>query len=103
MANRVENSVGQHHRLQSRDPTSRMTATSPAHPPSQARPEEPRNKEKLVQASGSLRPTPPRTAPIVQKSAPRRHEITDPRFQAKGRGARDARDRGCPTDCRTIS
>jgi hypothetical protein len=36
-----------------------------------------------VQASGSLIPTPSRTAPIVQKSAPRRHEITDPRFQAK--------------------
>ncbi len=28
-------------------------------------------------------PTPFRTAPIVQKSAPRRHEITDPRIQAK--------------------
>ena len=28
-------------------------------------------------------PTPLRTAPIVQKSAPRRHEITDPRIQAK--------------------
>ena len=35
---RVGNPVGQHHRLQSGDPTSRMTATSPAHPPSQARP-----------------------------------------------------------------
>ena len=30
--------MGQHYRLQSGDPTSRMTATSPAHPPSQARP-----------------------------------------------------------------
>ena len=29
-------------------------------------------------------PIPLRTAPIVQKSAPRRHEITDPRIQAKG-------------------
>ena len=38
MADRVENPVGQHHRLQSRDPTSRMNATIPAHPPSQARP-----------------------------------------------------------------
>ena len=28
-------------------------------------------------------PTPFRTAPIVQKSAPQRHEITDPRIQAK--------------------
>jgi phosphate transport system protein len=28
-------------------------------------------------------PTPLRTAPIVQKSAPRRHDITDPRIQAK--------------------
>ena len=37
---------------------------------------------KLVQASGSLMPTALRTAPIVQKSAPRRHEITDPRIQA---------------------
>ena len=36
----------------------------------------------LVQASGSLMPTPFRTAPIVQKSAPRRHDITDPRIQA---------------------
>ena len=38
MADRVENPVGQRHRLQSGDPTSRMNATSPAHPPSQARP-----------------------------------------------------------------
>ena len=28
-------------------------------------------------------PTPFRTTPIVQKSAPRRHDITDPRIQAK--------------------
>ena len=42
----------------------------------------PETRGKLVQASGSLMPTPLRTAPIVQKSAPRRHEITDPRIQA---------------------
>jgi hypothetical protein len=28
-------------------------------------------------------PTPLRTAPIVQKSAPQRHDITDPRIQVK--------------------
>ena len=42
----------------------------------------PETRGKLVQASGSLMPTPFRTAPIVQKSAPRRHDITDPRIQA---------------------
>src|SRR6476659_702777 len=67
MANRVESPVEQHHRLQSRDPTSRLNATSPTHPPSPARPKEPQGK--LAQASGSLMPTPFRTAPIVQKSA----------------------------------
>ena len=60
---------------------SRLTPPPPSTPPSQARPRRPRGK--LVQASGSLMPTPSRTAPIVQESTPRRHEITDPRIQAK--------------------
>ena len=36
-----------------------------------------------MQASRSHTPTPVRTAPTTQKSAPHRHEITDPRIQAK--------------------
>src|SRR6185312_3323491 len=44
----------------------------------------PETRGKLVQASGSLMPTPLRTAPIMQKSAPPQHGITDPRIQAKG-------------------
>jgi hypothetical protein len=51
------------------------------HPPAIPGPT-PETRGKLVQASGSLMPTPLRTAPIVQKSAPRRHDITDPRIQA---------------------
>ncbi|HEX7429405.1 MAG TPA: 3-oxoacyl-[acyl-carrier-protein] synthase III C-terminal domain-containing protein, partial [Mycobacterium sp.] len=52
-------------------------------PPSQARPEEPRNKEKLVQASGSRMCH--RAAPGYRSGQPRRrpHEITHPRIQAK--------------------
>src|ERR1700682_6116617 len=38
LADRMENLVGQHHRLQSGDPTSRMNTTAPAHPASQAQP-----------------------------------------------------------------
>ena len=34
-------------------------------------------------------PTPFPTAPIAQKSAPRRHDITDPRIQAKSGGVGD--------------
>ena len=63
-----------------------MIATSPG-PPAIPGPT-PETRGKLVQASGSLMPIPLRTAPIVQKSAPRRHEITDPRIQAKGRSRR---------------
>ena len=60
------------------DPTA-----SPVHPPSQARPEE-RNKEKLVQASGSLMRHRVHT-PAAASAQPRRRplEITDPRIQAK--------------------
>ena len=59
-----------------------MNATLPR-PPAIPGPT-PETHGKLVQASGSLTPTPFRTAPIVQKPAPQRHEITDPRIQAKG-------------------
>ncbi len=81
VADRVENPVGQHHRLQSGDPTSRMNATSPAHPPSQARPR--RHVESWCRPADHSCPHHFPTAPIVQKSAPRRHDITDPRIQAK--------------------
>lgn len=38
-----------------------------------------------MQASGSIMPTPFPTAPIVQKPAPRRHQITHPRIEAKSK------------------
>src|SRR6476469_8775962 len=80
MADRVENPVGHHHRLQSRNPTSRMNATSPAHPPSQARPGH------TWKAGAGQRTTHAHTIPNRPnraESAPRRHDITDPRIQAK--------------------
>ena len=61
------------------DPTNEPLST----PPSQARPEEPRNKEKLVQASRSRmrhRATPGRSSAQPRQ---RPHEITHPRIQAK--------------------
>ena len=51
-------------------------------PPTRHPRPDPETHGKLVQDSGSLTPTPFRTAPIVQKSAPQRHDITDPRIQA---------------------
>ena len=77
MADRVENPVGQHHRLQSREPTSRMNATSPAHPPSQARPRRHAWKAGAGQRITHAHTIPNR--PNRAESAPRRHEITDPR------------------------
>lgn len=44
---------------------------------------DPEDTGKLVQASGSLMPTPFPTAQTAQESAPRRHQITDPRIEAK--------------------
>jgi hypothetical protein len=80
MADRVENPVGHHHRLQSRNPKSRMNATTPAHPPSQARPGD------TWKAGAGQRTTHAHTIPNRPnraESAPRRHDITDPRIQAK--------------------
>ena len=59
-----------------------MNATSPC-PPAIAGPT-PKTHGKLVQASGSLIPAPIPTAPIMQKSAPQRHDVTDPRIKASG-------------------
>ena len=80
MADRVENPVGQHHRLQSGDPTSRMNATSPAHPPSQARPR--RHVESWCRPADHSCPHHSQPPQSCEKSAPRQHEITDPRIQA---------------------
>ncbi len=81
---RMENSVGQRHRLRYPTANPRRLTRRPSlsTPPSQARPEEPRNKEKLVQASRSR--TRHRATPGRSSGQPRRrpHEITHPRIQA---------------------
>jgi 3-Oxoacyl-[acyl-carrier-protein (ACP)] synthase III len=83
MADRMENPVGQYHRLQSGDPASRMNATSPARPSSQARPR--RHVESWCRPADQSCPHHSQPRPIIQKSAPQRREITDPRIQAKFR------------------
>ena len=86
LAIRMENAVGQRHRLLLPDRPTPRRLTPPSSPlstpPSQARPEEPRNKEKLVQASRSRMCH--RAAPGYRSGQPRQrpHEITHPRIQA---------------------
>jgi hypothetical protein len=73
--------VEQHRRLQSGDPTSRLNATSPAHPPSPARPKEPQGEAGTGQRITHAHTIPNR--PNRAEISLRRHEITDPWIQAK--------------------